>query len=110
MKLPQISVKFLKSTYSALLTNNQHWVGKIILQTMFAAFCSCAATARGEFAECLKMQRYKQRSWFFLILGEKLDSDDHDHTNLFQPCDIIIAFMRAPLTQYHHVPTIAVQY
>ena len=28
------------------------------------------------------MQRYKQRSLFFLILGEKLNSDDH--TNLFQ--------------------------
>ena len=50
------------------------------------------------------MQRYKQRSLFFLILGEKLNSDDHT-TNLFQPCGIIIAFMRAPLTQYHHVPT-----
>ena len=59
---------------------------------MFAAFCSSAATAVGEFAECLKMQRYKQRSLFFLILGEKLNSDDYT-TNLFQPCDIIIAFM-----------------
>ena len=35
------------------------------------------------------MQRYKQRSLFFLLLGEKLNSDDH--TNIFQPCDIIIA-------------------
>ena len=34
------------------------------------------------------MQRYKQRSLFFLILGEKLNSDDD--TNLFQPCVIII--------------------